>query len=157
MQPTNALITRVQSGYAWSADTQIQALALLSYLRIKIANTGNQNAYIYAFGVFNGGATDSSLKVYKDPTTTVTANVVTPINQNMASNNTSTLTVTYDTNVADASGGSLYRTIPAPSKVPQIITDQVILLPPGHSLIMSVQALIAANQLLHLDWFEQPN
>jgi hypothetical protein len=151
MQPTNALIGRVQSGLAWVADTQLQALAVAGYLRFKAVNTGTNNVYIYSFG--GQASATVNMKVQTAVGATTLTNVVTPSNQNIAAKSTSSLTVSWDTNASDITG-TYYRTIPIGTTF-GTFNDNIVMLQPGQSISISGPFLLSASGIFHLSWFEQ--
>jgi hypothetical protein len=153
MFPTGNFLNRVQNGFAWTADTTVQALTLLQYLRFKAANPTNSNTIvqIYAFGGWAGASVN--LTVYTDTTTAVTTNTLTPKNQNRASSNAAALTVTWDINGSNVNG-SYYRTIPIGTTF-QSYTGEVIFLYPGQTLAFSCIPGVATNAIMHMSWIEQ--
>lgn len=153
MFPTNSFFQKVQSGTAWTADTTIQALTLFQYLRFKAANPVGSGVIvqIYAFGGWAGAATN--LVAYKNPSTAVTTNVVTPMNQNFASNLSSSLAVTWDTSTTNLTG-TYYRTLPVNTNW-QEYNGEIIFLYPGQSIGFSAIPGVATNAIAHLSWTEQ--
>lgn len=153
MQPTQALISRVQSGQAWTADTSIQSISLNSYLRFKAYNSGTQNVYVYSFGGMSSASITANFKTTS--VSTSLANIITPRNQNIASSSTPSLTVTYDTSSSDISGSQL-RALPLNTDY-ATFNDNIILLQPGTCVVLTAQFLLSATGIFHLCWFEQQN
>lgn len=159
MYPGSSLLQFVKSGKAWTADTALQGLTLNQYLRFKASNPSNSGkvVYIYNFGNYVSSITGTpSMKVNANPSTNITTNTVTPRSQNLANTDTPALTVAWDTNVSDVSGGTLYRTIPYIGGDWKDYNRDIIAIYPGQSISLSVQALVAASAILHLSWIEEP-
>src|ERR1044072_3507784 len=146
MYPTNNFLQKVQNGFAWTADTTVQGLTLLQYLRFKAVNPSNSGTLvqIYGFGGWAGATTN--LTVYKNPTTSVTTNTLVPTNQNMSSANTPALTVTWDTSLTNLSGGTYVRTLPIGTQW-QSFEGDVLFLYPGTSVGFSALPGVATNAI----------
>ncbi len=157
MFPQGSLFSLTQGGYVWSADAQTAStLSLNTYVRFKITNPENsgRTLAIYCLGVFSNNT--GTLQVFKNPTTSVTTNVITPVNLNAASTNASVATLAWDTSASNLSGGSLIRRYGFSANSPIEFSKEIYLLPPGNSLGMTaLLTLTLANQAMaHLTWVE---
>ncbi len=153
MFPSNNFLLKVQNGFAWTADTPVQALTLLQYLRFKATNPLGSNTIvmIYSFGGKSGA--DANLTVKSDTTTTINANTISPKNQNRIATNSPVLQINWDISTSDTNG-NYYRTIPIGATW-QNFTGEVIFLYPGQTMSFSCIPGLATNAIMHMSWLEQ--
>lgn len=153
MFPSSNFLQRVQNGFAWTADTPVQALTLLQYLRFKATNPVGSNTIVQIYGFGGWAGAPANLTVYTETTTVITTNTVTAKNQNRASNNTAALQIKWDTAITNVDG-NYYRTIPI-NTTWQNYTGEVIFLYPGQTLAFSCIPGVATSAIMHMSWLEQ--
>jgi len=165
MQPQSVrLIEYVKTGRAWSADTDVQGIALLTpYLRFKMSNPvgSGRVIYLYNFSAWTALSAGMKLVVTVNPTTTINTNSVTPRNQNTSSTIQSVATIAWDQSGSDISGGTKYRSLPINNGPMQEFSKGIIAIYPGSSIsivanLSGLGAIIAVtNAVAHVDWIEE--
>lgn len=152
------LTEKVRSGMAWSADTQVvTGIALNSYIRFKASNPLNSKrlVFIYKLGIFSPD--DLTLVAYKNASTAVTANIITPRNQNLTSAANSSLSLAYDIAGSDVTAESRLRTFGVQAGTNNDFTGEIYLLFPGQTLALTakITASLGGRGLTHLSWVEE--
>lgn len=149
-------ITYAASGQGWLASTDYTALTLNKYLRMVISNpTGSgKTFYIYNLNAFVSSVGGTNLKIYRNPTTTLSGTSVTPLNQHFYDGIfTSVASVNFDTSTNDLSG-TVEKFIPQISGQDNNYDNELYVVSAGWSLGISGKALLSTNMLLTIDWVE---
>lgn len=96
-------------------------------------------------------ASTNVLRAYLDPTITSAGTPATAIKLRVASPNTSVAALSSDPTIS--ANGTLVECL-AVGPFGSVVGSELIILDPGHSLLLTVQDITSANVCVELSWFE---
>lgn len=91
-------------------------------------------------------------RVYQQPTTVAAGSVITPTNSRLASATLSSATVKKS--VTAVSNGTLIETLPIGFGYAPIESNNLLILDPGYSLLITAQAVAATTCVIEMVWWE---